>query len=100
MGRYSGWDAESAAKLAEKTFLPTVKIVSEKEFMRSVCEAATAYGWTYYHTWNSMHSAAGFPDLVMVRNVRLIFAELKTESGTLTKQQSKWSENLRQTAAE
>lgn len=40
------------------------------------------YGYLYYHTHRSQHSASGFPDTVLVRlepNPRLIFAELKTE---------------------
>jgi hypothetical protein len=32
-----------------------------------------------YHTFDSQHSAAGFPDLVMARGRRLVAAELKTE---------------------
>ena len=44
------------------------------------------------HTWNSMHSPAGFPDLVLlrVRDSKLIFAELKTDRGKLSEKQEVW----------
>ena len=46
-----------------------------------------AHGWTYYHTFNSQHSAGGYPDYIVVRPPVLFFAELKTEKGKLTKKQ-------------
>lgn len=36
--------------------------------------------WRFYHTRNSKGSDAGFPDVVLVRPPRLIFAELKTDT--------------------
>ena len=64
--------------------------MTEKEFQAQVIEMAKAFGWLVYHTWNSQHSAAGFPDLVMVRGGRLIFAELKTEKGKVSDAQVVW----------
>ena len=55
--------------------------------------------WRYYHTRDSRRSAAGFPDLVLVRGPRLIFAELKTERGKLTADQVAWLEDLAMVAA-
>jgi hypothetical protein len=40
-------------------------------------------GWRRYHTWLAKHSPAGFPDEVLVRPPRLVFAELKAEAGRL-----------------
>jgi len=58
-------------------------VLTEKQFEGQVKELATKYfGYTYYHTWRSIHSPAGFPDCVLVRlepEPRLIFAELKTD---------------------
>ena len=41
-------------------------------------------------------SAPGFPDLTMVRRGKLVFAELKTEKGNLTKAQAWWLAGLKQ----
>ena len=57
-------------------------IASELEFTRWVRKQATeGYGWMVYHTYDSRRSDAGFPDLVMVRGGRVIFAELKYDKG-------------------
>ncbi len=72
------------------------KGISEKVFERQVKDLAKVFGWRYYHTWRSIHSPAGFPDVVMVRAPRLIFAELKTEIGKLTPDQEAWLEDLRE----
>jgi hypothetical protein len=50
----------------------------EDHFLRTVTTLARIEGWRYYHTYDSRGSVAGFPDLVLVRRGRLIFAELKT----------------------
>jgi hypothetical protein len=68
--------------------------VSEKVFMSQVCQLARFCGWKQYHTWNSFRSTEGFPDLVLVRPPRLIFAELKSEKGKLTEAQEEWIEAL------
>jgi len=80
--------------------------IKESEFEGQVRQLARLYGWLCYHTWRSIHSPAGFPDLVLVRadarpgDARLIFAELKTARGKLTAAQQQWLEALRQTPAE
>jgi hypothetical protein len=50
---------------------------SESDFQGRVIGLAKSLGWSVYHTRYSKHSEAGFPDLVLVRPPRLIFAELK-----------------------
>lgn len=69
-------------------------MITEKQFEAQVKDLAKIYGWLYYHTWRSIHSPVGFPDCVLVRPPRLIFAELKTEKGKLTPEQGKWLETL------
>lgn len=64
--------------------------ITEKAFQANVVRFATLSGWTVYHTYDSRRSAAGFPDLVMVRGSRLVFAELKTERGRVSVAQSIW----------
>ena len=63
---------------------------SEKDFQKTVQKLATIKGWYWYHASMSMRDNAGFPDLVMVRRDRVVFAELKTEKGRVRKAQSAW----------
>jgi hypothetical protein len=72
--------------------------MTEKEFQSQVLELAEATGWLCYHTYNSQRSQAGFPDLVLVRGHRLIFAELKREKGRLSESQRTWLAALEETA--
>ena len=51
---------------------------SEADFQSQLRSVALARGWLYYHTYNSRRSDPGFPDAVLVRDDRLIFAELKS----------------------
>lgn len=70
--------------------------VSEKQFMANVVELATwTGGWRSYHTHDTRRSAPGFPDCVLVRDGRLLFAELKSEKGGLTPAQRAWLGELR-----
>jgi VRR-NUC domain. len=71
---------------------------TEKEFQQSIINVAHLLGWKVYHTWSSIRSVAGFPDLVLVRRDRLIFAEVKTENGKVTKAQQEWLDNLQHVA--
>jgi hypothetical protein len=70
--------------------------VSERDLTAYVRDLAKAFGWRRYHTWTSIHSPAGFPDEVLVRPPRLVFAELKSASGRLKPEQDAWLEALRQ----
>ena len=72
------------------------KGISEKQFEGQVKDLAKLFGWRYYHTWRSIHSPAGFPDCVMVRAPRLVFAELKSEIGKLTPDQEAWLLDLKE----
>lgn len=68
--------------------------VTEKEFQARVLTLARLNGWKTYHTHDSRRSAPGFPDLVLVRPPRLIFAELKSAKGRLRPEQRVWLEAL------
>jgi len=70
--------------------------VYEKDFQRSVEEVAQSFGWATYHTYDSRRSTAGFSDHTMVRQGRLIFAELKTQKGIVRKSQKEWLDMLRE----
>jgi hypothetical protein len=62
--------------------------------MQAVRELARLYGWMEYHTHDSRRSTSGFPDLVLLRPPRLIFAELKTPKGRVTPEQEVWLQAL------
>lgn len=53
---------------------------SEDDFARALRDLAERLGWLTYHTHRSDRSEPGFPDEVMVRGSRLIFAELKRDN--------------------
>jgi len=77
-----------------KVTLELSKIMTEKEFQLHVEQMAKIGGWQFYHTWNSIHSAPGFPDNVMAKPPRLVFMELKTELGKVTAAQQRWLDIL------
>lgn len=74
--------------------------VSEKSFMATVTAFAKLYGWKVFHVYNSQRSEPGFPDLVMVRLDRVVFAELKTDTGKVTTSQQEWLDLLKRTPTE
>ena len=63
---------------------------TETQFQSAVTDYARLTGWCFYHTHDSRHSGSGFPDLCLVRGKRLIFAELKTDTGPVTADQEAW----------
>ena len=69
--------------------------LTEKEFSQQVVDLAFITGWHVHRTWTSIHSPAGWPDLVLCRPPRLIIAELKAEGKKLTPDQADWLECLR-----
>lgn len=68
--------------------------MSERDWQRMVLDLAGLYGWRVYHTFDSRRSQPGFPDLVLVRNFELLFCELKTDQGYITREQRDWLDAL------
>ena len=79
---------------------PAKPKVSEAQFQRQVIQFAQLCGWRVAHFRPAMDSkgrwktavagdGAGFPDLVLVRE-RVLFVELKTDTGRLTPDQEAW----------
>ena len=64
--------------------------ITEREFQAQVIQYAELAGWLVYHTYDSRRSQPGFPDLVLVRNKTVVFAELKSEKGRATEAQKMW----------
>lgn len=64
--------------------------MTERELQESVLHTAQVMGWLTYHTYDSRRSTPGFPDLVLLRPPRLLFAELKSARGQLSRHQVLW----------
>lgn len=83
-------DAVPAAEFSTEV----ARRMPERELQAYVEAMLKAFGWRYYHTHDSRHSAAGFFDLVAVRPPRVVFVELKSETGKLTEAQMAWYDDL------
>lgn len=64
--------------------------MKERDLQALVVRLARSLGWLAYHTFDSRRSEPGFPDLVLVREDRVLFRELKTEKGRATPAQKTW----------
>jgi len=85
-----------------KTAAPCLQAqISEDAFLRQVLGLAKWFKWTTAHFRPGMTkrgryitavqgNGAGFPDLVLVRSPRVIFAELKSAKGKLSADQDGW----------
>lgn len=67
--------------------------VSESQLQRDVLELAARLGYFANHTYDSRKSGpdAGFPDLILAKDGRVLAIELKTERGRLSIAQLSWS---------
>jgi len=79
-----------------------IRLVKEREWQNLVIQLATARGWKHYHPPDNkpvngriQKVVAGFPDLVLVRQGRMVFAELKREKGILSPEQVEWITQIR-----
>ena len=81
---------------------------TEKQFLEKVAEAAGLLRWHRVHfrqaltqsgSWMTpvQFEGAGFPDLVLVREDRLLFIEVKSAKGRLSEWQKEWITLLRGT---
>lgn len=68
--------------------------LSEKEFQSSVVDLAEAMGWRSWHDRDARRNAAGLPDWILLRPPRLLFIELKSETGRLRPEQRAWIDEL------
>jgi hypothetical protein len=78
--------------------------VTEQDLQRCVIETAQLFGYVVAHFRAAKTSAgwrtpvqadgAGFPDLVMAKPGRLLFAELKSARGPISPAQTVWLETL------
>ena len=71
--------------------------IREVDWQKTVTACMDTFGWTWNHTrrsiggkgkgWVTATTLKGWPDLVAWRGPRLLFVELKTDSGRLTNDQ-------------
>lgn len=73
-------------------------LMSEKQLQENVIELAKRLGLLVYHPYDSRKSEPGFPDLTIVGKRRVLFIELKRQSGKLTKEQQLWREAIERTS--
>ncbi|MHB8491182.1 MAG: VRR-NUC domain-containing protein [Solirubrobacteraceae bacterium] len=92
---------EAPEMSAQEFFAREVLAWGEKKFQVEVVKLARALGYTHiYHSYFSDRSEAGFPDLVLLRPGRVIFAELKATKGKVSDRQQDWYRALIDAGAE
>lgn len=57
--------------------------LTERDWASQVADLARQLGWWRYHTYRSDRSQPGFPDETLIRD-RVVFLELKTETGKVS----------------
>jgi hypothetical protein len=83
---------------AMKAALP-LALYTEKNWSKQVAQLAQQLGWRRYHTFRSERSQPGYPDETLIRD-RVIWLELKTETGKLSDAQRSWLTALLDAGAE
>jgi hypothetical protein len=79
--------------------------LTEKQFEQQLIGSngkpgiARVLGWRCYHTLRSRGSEPGYPDWTLVRD-RVVFLELKRETGVVSDAQREWLTALRKGGAE
>jgi hypothetical protein len=83
--------------------MTTTPPITESQWQQQVIDLARLYGWLVHHCRPAQHQSGkwatpiqgdpGFPDLVLARGGRVIFAELKTDAAhaNLTIHQKAWA---------
>ena len=64
--------------------------MTEQHLLGAVLELARILGVLAHHEPDSRRSDPGFPDLVLAGKRGVVFAELKTEDGQLSRAQTSW----------
>jgi hypothetical protein len=85
-----------------------LRAIPERAWQAKVQTMLTAFGWMWYHAPDNKPDAAGhlqgikagFPDLVAVRGQRVLWIELKRETGKTTPEQDTWHGRLRDAGQE
>jgi hypothetical protein len=81
------------------TRLPTKRVMSEADWQLRITDLCDLLDLKWHHETDSRKSKSGFPDLVICGPRGVIFAELKSEQGKVTKAQQEWVDALRASGA-
>ena len=94
-------------RIKPSTIIPRTKFGGPDEFRHAMFPKESRFqsavemwfkgaGWLCYHTWGSIHSVGGYPDLTCVLPAKgtVIWAELKTEKGRVSDEQNAWLKAL------
>lgn len=74
--------------------------MNEADFQRRITDYCDLLGLKWHHETDSRKSPAGFPDLVILGDGGVIFAELKADRGRVTPAQNDWLMRLSTAGAE
>ena len=62
----------------------------ESRLQEHVRSLFVATHWKYYHVWHAKNSPSGYPDVIAVKDGRIIWAELKRQNKEPTEDQKDW----------
>lgn len=76
--------------------------MTEKVWQQSVSDLFRSLGWRGYHTLRSKGSQPGYPDLTLAHPIqgRVLWLELKSETGAVSDKQRDWIRTLADAGAE
>jgi hypothetical protein len=90
--------AEPKGKSGPVIHIPLSGSMTEDELLQAITEAATYLGWRWFHIRRSdlaqQQGHSGFPDVVLAKEGRVIFLELKSRTGRLRPDQHAWAEAI------
>lgn len=69
--------------------------LTEVQLQNNVIDLVKIYGGRSFHVYDSRRSAAGWPDLVIRFPGYILFRELKTAKGRVSRDQQWWLDSLR-----
>lgn len=72
--------------------------MTERQWMSQVLKMLRLAGWATYHTFDSRRSTAGFPDIIAIKERRMLAIELKADKGKATPEQIAWIRAFAQVA--
>lgn len=74
--------------------------MTEAELQNQILDLCKHMGLLAYHVYDSRRSVPGFPDLVIVGKRHVLYRELKTQRGRVSKEQDQWLEALHHAGAD
>ena len=73
--------------------------VTERQFYKTVDDTLRAYGWAFDHVVDTYphakRTSQGFPDYQCFRDGRIVYLEIKSETGKLSHEQEWWGNFLK-----